>query len=243
MCDYDELVRKQPLLAKYSNEIPAKSDGSFHVQEFPEQTTLYEKGAAIKHINILLSGNCRAVDDRITGEFFVVEKKKPVSFIGVIEYLSNITTAYYRVETISDCIIASIPTAQFHIWLTADNFFFRKLCAEQMKNLYLQSLVRSEASYLSTKYILYRYILLELESGNPSYPDVFSINKTRLEMSNETGIPVKTINRTIVSFVQDGSVSIVRGKVVLSAQQYSRHEQLLNQYYQLSRNGRNVGII
>ena len=147
------------------------------MQEFPSQTTLYEKDAAIKHIYILLSGSCRTIDDRITGELFVVEKKNPVAFIGAIEYLSDITTAYYRVETISDCLIASIPAALFHIWLSSDNCFFRKLCSEQMKSLYLQSLIRSESSYLSTKYILYRYILMVLESDSPSLSERLLIRK------------------------------------------------------------------
>jgi len=241
MCCYSDLVKKQNKLLHYCMSFPAHLDGNFIVRHYPAQTTIFEKNEMLSHVGILLSGQYRAVEDRKNGEMLVVEHREPVAFLGALACLANETKTACRFETLTSCEIAFIKVQLFNDWLMSDPHFYRALSGDFLNKMYtfIHS-DRSELYFSSTKYLLFRYVLTKLEHDVDKTSRLFILNKTRSEISDETGLSVKTINRTIGKFVDDGAISIYRGKVIFSQTQYQHKNRFLEVYRQLSKNGRNV---
>ncbi len=240
MLCYQQLVEKQPAILAYSKSVPSDLDGHFSVRNIPAKSTILEKGSDIENIGILLSGTYRAVDEGKNGEQFVVEKREAVAFIGALACQAGAAKAACRYESITDCEIAFLQTEKFCKWLFGDAHFYKKLNTEYLRKLYsFLNDTWPELCYSSTKYTFYIYILegvtTEIVDGTP----VYILKKTRSEISDETGISVRTITRTVGKFVQDGAVSILHGKIYMSQSQYKKKNHFLEYYKQLYKNGRN----
>lgn len=236
--NYDELLKKQPLLQLYAAKVPDEIDGFFTIRSFPAHSTICCKGDFLSRVGILLKGSVRSLNEFENGFTYVIEKQMPVSFIGAIGCLANECKTSAKYESISECEIAFLSTGSFETWLKSDNQFLWAVSTDLANRLYEQ--VYREAAehlFLPTIYILFKYILSEAERTAvcPAFP--FVLAKPRRIISEELGIPLKTVNRTVASLVQDGAISITHGKISLTHSQYKSGPAYLDDYGRRSRNG------
>ena len=56
------------------------------------------------------------------------------------------------------------------------------------------------------------------------------IQKTRQELFEECGITVKTINRTIGKLKDDGVISLKKGKIAMTLEQYHLAQETIHHY-------------
>lgn len=54
--------------------------------------------------------------------------------------------------------------------------------------------------------------------------------KTREELCEETSVSVKTINRTLPKLKEDGVISIIKGKISISYEQYKLAKKMIKYY-------------
>lgn len=87
--------------------------------------------------------------------------------------------------------------------------------------------------------MLLKYLVRQAEERGIRTAERVILNKTRQQISEEVGLTVKTINRTLTQFVKDGVLSIERGKAAFTAGQYRRAHRELRVYMAQSRNGSN----
>lgn len=88
--------------------------------------------------------------------------------------------------------------------------------------------------FYSTKYVLLDYILGEYEKGGG---ETVIIRKTRQQICEEIGLSANTIDRRLSSFRREGLISMERGKVSVSFEQYCMGKETLNIYRAENRNG------
>jgi len=236
--NYHELLEKQPLLQLYATKVPDEIDNRFTVRSFPARSTICCKGDSLSRVGILLKGSVRSLNEFENGFTYVIEKRMPVSFIGAIGCLTKECKTSAKYESIGECEIAFLSTGSFESWLKSDIQFLWAVSTNLANRLHEQ--VYREAAehlFLPTIYILFKYILSEAERTAvcPAFP--FVLTKPRRLISEELGIPLKTINRTVASLVQDGAISITRGKISLTHGQYESGPAYLSDYSRRSRNG------
>ena len=163
----------------------------------------------------------------------MIEENSPISFVGEVALLAGASVTSVTIETVTPCKIAFLPVEIFDQWINADIVFLRKLSEHVARKLYCSSYNRGERQFYSTKYLLLKYIL-----GNADFRgDHWILNKTRQTICEEVGITVKTINRTLAHFQDEGLVSISKGKVVLSHKQRMDADSALSSLMKQSRNG------
>ncbi len=236
---FSDLLKKQPLLRAYATEVPQEIDGNFFVKKFPPQTTIICKDSDLTHVGILLSGCYRAIDEHKNGYIYVLERRKPVAFIGALACISYANKTSARFEAVKECEVAFIKASDFDFWMMHDPVFLRRVCCDYTKKFYqFFYSTGAELLYASTKYLLYKYFLSLISKTAYSASPICVLRKTRRDVSEENGIPLKTVNRTVAALVQDGAVSIVRGKVGLTLTQYRKASHYLEKYGQHSKNGR-----
>lgn len=77
-----------------------------------------------------------------------------------------------------------------------------------------------EKSYFIPLFILLEYLIQYAEKHQIFTKAFVSIPFTRQELSEELGICVKTLNRTIKKLKENNLINIVKGKIVLTSSQY-----------------------
>lgn len=234
---YAELLELSPGLREFTDSIPEELDGQFRLRTYPPHTLIHQKDSVLERIGILLRGTFRVVNEFENGSVFMIEMNEAVSFIGEVTLLAEASTTSVTIESVTDCLAAFLPVATFDQWLRQDIGLLRAVSRHVAAKLYCSSYSRGERLFHSTKYVLLKYLVRQAEAQGVRPDGRTVLNKTRQQISEEVGLTIKTINRTLTRFAGDGLVSIQRGKVALGAEQLQRARRELRVYMSQSRNG------
>lgn len=234
---FAELLEIAPGFSAYTDRIPEELDGRFVIRTHPAHSIVRQKDSRLETVGILLSGTFRVINELENGNVFMIEMNDAVSFVGEVALMAGASHTSVTIEAVTDCLVAYLTAAEFDSWLAQDARFLKALGSHVARKLYFSSYHRGERQFYSSKYILLRYILsgiscAELERGGTAV-----LRKTRQQISEEVGMTIKTINRTLNGFCESGWVSICRGKVVLDREQHSRASRELKALMMQSRNG------
>ncbi|MCF0262026.1 MAG: Crp/Fnr family transcriptional regulator [Sphaerochaetaceae bacterium] len=227
---FDELVAINPKLKEFCASIPAENDGKFTLKTINKGSVVHKKDSPLESVGILLTGTFRVVNELENGNVFMIERNSPISFVGEVTLVAGAKTTSVTIEATEDCQVAFTSVKNFSSWLDNDPIFLKNIASHIAKKLYISSYYSGERMFYSSKYVLLKYLI-------GSATQNARIEKTRREMSEETGISEKTVSRLIAKFEELNLVSLVRGKVSMSAQQLARAEELKEVYLSENRNG------
>ena len=234
---YSELLELAPGLGEFTRQIPEELDGGFQLRTYPAHTLIHQKDSSLERIGILLQGTFRVVNEFENGNVFMIEMNEAVSFIGEVTLLAGAATTSVTIETVTDCLVASLPVETFDEWLRRDIGLLRAVSRHVAAKLYCSSYSRGERLFYSAKYVVLKYLVRQAEEQGVRSAGQVVLSKTRRQISEEVGLTEKTINRTLAQLVKDGVLSIQRGKAAFSAEQYHRAQRELRVYMSQSRNG------
>ena len=234
---YGELLELAPGLRDFAEGIPEELDGQFQLRVYPAHTLIHQKDSPLERIGILLRGTFRVVNEFENGNVFMIEMNEAVSFIGEVTLLAEAATTSVTIETVTECLVASLPAEAFDAWLRQDIGLLRAVSRHVAAKLYCSSYSRGERLFHSAKYVLLKYLVRQAEEQGVRTAGEAVLNKTRRQISEEVGLTEKTVNRTLTQFGKDGLLSIRRGKAALTAEQYHRAQRELRVYMSQSRNG------
>lgn len=234
---YAELLELAPGLRDFTAQIPEDLDGGFQLKTCPAHTLIHQKDSPLERIGILLRGTFRVVSEFENGNVFMIEMNEAVSFIGEVTLLAEAAVTSVTIETVTDCLVASLPAETFDAWLRRDIGLLRAVSRHVAAKLYCSSYNRGERLFYSAKYVLLKYLVRQAEDQGVRTTGQAVVGKTRRQISEEVGLTEKTINRTLSQLVKDGVLSIRRGKAAFSAGQYRRAQRELRVYMSQSRNG------
>lgn len=234
---YAELLELAPELRDFSAGMPKELDGQFLLRTYPAHTLIHQKDSPLERIGILLRGTFRVVNEFENGNVFMIEVNEAVSFIGEVTLLAGAATTSVTIETVTDCLVASLPAEAFDAWLQRDIGLLRAVSRHVAAKLYCSSYSRGERLFHSAKYVLLKYLVRQAEEQGIRTAGKVVLTKTRRQISEEVGLTEKTINRTLTQFARDGVLSIQRGKAAFSAEQYRRAQRELRVYMSQSKNG------
>lgn len=237
---YDELLELAPGLRDFAGRMPEELDGGFQLRTYPARTLIHQKDSPLERIGILLRGTFRVVNEFENGNVFMIETNEAVSFIGEVTLLAEAATTSVTIETVTECLVASLPAETFDAWLRQDIGLLRAVSRHVAAKLYCSSYNRGERLFYSAKYVLLKYLVRQAEEQGVRSAGEAVVSKTRREISEEVGLTEKTVNRTLAQLVKDGVLSIRRGKAAFVAGQYHRARRELRVYMSQSKNGSGV---
>lgn len=234
---YEELLALAPALREYTASIPEGLDGQFVLRTYGPHELIHQKDTPLDRIGILLKGTFRVVNEFENGNVFMIELNDAISFTGEVTLLAGAATTSVTIETVTECVLAFLPVEVFDAWLRSDIALLRAVSQHVASKLYCSSYSRGERLFYSAKYVLLKYLTQQAQNGGIRAADRVVIRKTRQEIGEEVGMTVKTINRILARFCQDGLLSMDRGKVSMESAQYQAALRELKVYISESRNG------
>ena len=233
-----DLVELNPDFEKFIANIPEKIENNFNLVHKKKHSIIHQQDEYLKSMGFVLKGKIKITSELDNGSIFLIEENEAICFISEVAFLSGHTTSSVTIECLTDCTIAYISREDFHYWIDNDINFLKIMCADVAEKLYYSSYNKGEYFFYPTKYTLLKYIKKHIDSAtnNNTFTSV-KINKTRQQISEELGIPLKTLNRLIYSFRDLKIINITKGKIEITSEQYNDFPSHLDRFKQQNKNG------
>lgn len=227
---FEELLKLVPELYEYTKYMPKYIKNKFTLKRFAPKTIIHQKDDVLKSFGIVCQGQHRVINEFENGNIFMIEKNSAISFIGEVTLLAGHTSSSVTIETLTECLVMFISISDFENWIKQDIHFLKILSQSVSRKLYSVSYSRGERQYYSVRYLVLKYLLKQSESLFKSGDNLVMLRQTRQQMSEELGLTIKTLNRTITGLKEDGIINTHKGKITISSLQLIKAEKAASKY-------------
>lgn len=199
---------------------------SITMEEMPAGTVFIREGESADTIYFIGSGAIKATDYRIFGisyDFMMILNR--VYAYGGMEVIMGLDKYRTTMQTVNRCLVLKIPRAQFERWLATDIVALKneaRLVAE-----YLHEETRNSRAFLFLQGS--DRVALLLVNRYEKYADggILRMRGSRKELSDSTGLCLKTINRSMKKFCDEKMVTQEGRDLTINYQQYLKLKQIV----------------
>ena len=208
-------------LEKYFATAPLWLLESISVEEMKKGTIFIREGEPADTIYFIGSGAIKATDYRIFGisyDFMTIRDK--VYAYGGLEVIMDLPKYRTTLQTVTKCTVIKIPRVQFERWLSTDIVALKNesmLVAE-----YLHEEARNSRAFLFLQGSDRLALLLINRYEKYAQNGVYRLKGNRKELSDSTGLCLKTINRSIKKFCDTEMVTQDGRDLIINEEQYSK---------------------
>lgn len=214
-----EDTRKQ--FEKYFATAPLWLLESISVEEMKKGTIFIREGEPADTIYFIGSGAIKATDYRIFGisyDFMTIRDK--VYAYGGLEVIMDLPKYRTTLQAVTKCTVIKIPRVQFERWLSTDIVALKNesmLVAE-----YLHEEARNSRAFLFLQGSDRLALLLINRYEKYAQDGIYRTKGNRKELSDSSGLCLKTINRSIKKFCDTDMVTQDGRELVINPEQYSK---------------------
>lgn len=220
-----ELEEKYPKLKEYTRFMPKDIRPRCTVRTHPAGTIIHQKDIPLTCFGIIVSGENRVINEMENGNIYMIERNQPITFIGEVTILAKQPHPSVTIEAVTDNVIAYFSRKDAERWLSEDLNFLRLVSSHVAFKLYRSSSNSGTKLFYPPAFLLLDYIAKHGQALHiEDQPDGFfyKINLTRQQLQDETSINVKTLNRTIRQLKEEGFISLEKGKICYSKENYKK---------------------
>lgn len=196
------------------------------MKQYQRDTIFIKEQTAAEQIYILLEGTVEALEHRILGNKYNYMRFQAIEVFGSMETLLELDYYMTTLMTVSNCTFLIMSRAQYRQWIEKDNNALRM--ETKSMGRYLLEQARKERLFL----FLYgrdrlflilsdEYKYLHDDKGN------YVTHRTHLELSESSGLSVRTINRALQSMRDEGYIQYFRGEIRIDESQYRKMKAYL----------------
>lgn len=199
---------------------------TFSVEELEEGTIFVQEGEPADMIYFIGKGLIKATDYRIYGinyDFMFFDK---VYAFGGMEVIINLDRYQTTLQTATRCTVLKIPKEGFKKWLESDIIALQQ--ESRLMGEYLLEQARDSRMLLFLQgadrvaFLLMKRYRKYAENG------VLKMKGDRQELSDFTGLCVKTITRAIKKFRENGMISTQGSYIMVNREQYRQMEEMIS---------------
>lgn len=218
--------KKQKEIEAYFADAPRWLIDSFRVIKIEKNFTFIRENEPVTSIYIVIKGIVRAADYRVYGIVYDFMRVESLEAMGGMELVLDLPVYRATIQTVTSCIVIKIPKEAYERWLNTDI----KALKREAKTVgrYLMETDRKSRSYLflqgSDRLALY---LLDLYKKY-AQEDIFVVSRTRQELSEMTGLCVRTVNRAIKKFYENGWITKQGNKFSINKKQYEQMNEVIS---------------
>ena len=219
-----ELEQKVPELTAYTGSMPEEIRSRCTIRIHPAGSLIHQKDTTLKYFGIVAQGENRVINELENGNVYMIERNKAIDFIGEVTLLADLPKTSVTIEAVTDNVVAYVSLKDAKRWLREDMNILRLAARHTARKLYRSSYNNGAKLFYPPDFLLLDYLIKYGSQQETGRPDAFpmTINRTRQMLQEETGINVKTLNRVIRQLKEEGGVSLCKGKITLSQDQYQR---------------------
>lgn len=218
--------KKYKELEEYFDGAPKWLIDSFQIVKLEKEYTFITENEPVKYIYLVLKGMIRAADYRIYGIVYDFMRVDKLEAMGGMEIVLDLPTYRATIQTVTPCTVIKIPKEIYEKWLNTDIKALKR--EAKIVGRYLLETDRKSRSYLFLQgadrlalYLLDAYKKYEGE-------DKFVVSSTRAELSEMTGLCVRTINRSIKKFYENGWITKEGNKFSINKKQYDQMNEKIS---------------
>ena len=228
----EDLLKEVPELNNYLKNMPPELRHRCTIRVYPPGTIIHQKDFKLEHFGIIAKGEHRVINEFENGNVYMIEKNEPIAFVGEVTILAGKEKTSVTIETLTETTVIYFSRKDFEHWIEAGIHFLRLVAQKVAYKLYRSSYNRGARLFYPPHFILLDYILKQAASMQVESCTSGSviIRKTRQELYEECGITVKTLNRTIRKLADDGMISLVKGKISMTPEQYRLGLERIHHY-------------
>lgn len=212
-------------LEDYFSEAPLWLMQSFQIQNLEKGTIFIREQEEVTMVYILVKGIVKAVDHRVLGIAYDYMRFYPIKVFGTMEILLDRKIYETTLCTVTKCTMLAISLKKFEEWVRSDKHVLL-LEIKTMGN-YLLEQAKKERIFLflqgEDRMILLFKRLYEQNNEN----DNCALHITRQELSESSGLCVKTINRSVKSMEEKGYITKKGYTIEISGIQYLKMKEYI----------------
>lgn len=213
-------TEKRRQIEEYFITAPVWLMESFKIEHMDAGQVFVRENAKVDKVYIIVKGQIKATDYRVLGVAYDFMKFDGTYAMGGMEALMELNHYKTTLETITPCTMISIPYDKYKIWLETD---IKALAREaKIVTSYLTEEARQGRIFLflegmqRLQYLLLKYY----EAGNVD--GICELSCTRQSLAEESGLCVKTINRSIRKLQEDGFIGKRGSHITIDEKQYRK---------------------
>lgn len=222
--DVEKKRRKE--IENYFISAPVWLMDSFNVIHLDKGEIFVKENAPADTIYIVGSGKIKATDFRVFGLIYDFMEFEGVYGMGGMEVVMDEEVYRTTLSTVTPCTMITIPRAKFDKWLRTDI----KALKQEAKAIgqYLLEQGRKERTFLFLQGSDRLCMLLVQKYRQLSKDGVLVLSITRQDLSEKTGLCVKTINRAVKKLTEEGMISRQGNKIVMNREQYKKMDAMIS---------------
>ncbi|MDO5425118.1 MAG: Crp/Fnr family transcriptional regulator [Eubacteriales bacterium] len=219
-------AKRRNQFEEYFRSAPQWLLDSFQVLKMEKDTVFIKENTPVDTIYFVGKGMVKAVDYRIYGIAFDFMQFDGVYAFGGMEVIMDEPLYRTTLQTVTPCIMVKIPKKTYAKWLDTD---IRALKIEA-KNVacYLLEEGRNDRAYLFLQgadrlalFLVDTYLKYQVNG-------VLLVNSTRQELADSSGLCVKTVNRAVKKFEENGWITRKGSKFTMNQEQYGKMNAMVS---------------
>lgn len=220
----DKLDKKQrEQIEDYFSTAPNWLVDSIQIQKMDAKITFVRENTPVDNIFFIARGTIKAIDYRIFGISYDFMRLKGTYAMGGMEVVMDLPTYRTTLETVSPCTMIKIPQPVFRKWLDTDIKALKQE-ARAMREYLLEETRNGRALLFLQGADRLSMIFIQLYE-NRAREGVLEIRSTRQELSEQSGLSVKTINRAVKKFEEENLIGRRGNRILINQKQYQRMKE------------------
>ena len=226
----DDLLKKIPDLEYYVKNMPPDIRQRAMIKNFPPNYIIHQKNDPIKAFGILCSGAIRIIYEFENGNIFTLQSDEAISFIGEVVIMAGSPYGSAAVETTTESTVLFISRSDFEAWASQDIHILGLVSKKIAEKLYRSAFELGAKRFYSPSFLLLDFLMNYGRNKSVTESKPLVVSKTRHELHEELGMNTKTLDRTIKKLSDEQVISVIKGKITLSRQQYLNLSLIINDY-------------
>ena len=226
---------RQEQFETYFRSAPLWLMEMFQVVELKGGDVFIREGDPADTIFFVGQGVIEATDYRVLGTLYDYMRFDKLYAFGGMEFIMELDSYMTTLRAVTDCTLVKLHRPQFEKWMYADMQALRyeaKLVCE-----YLNKEARHNRVLLFLEGADRLALLLVGRYEQYSTDGVLLLRESRQRLANESGLCVKSVNRSIKKFADSGLISKEGSRITVSREQYEGLRALLSQKLHLDSDG------
>lgn len=211
----------------YFKNVPLWLIDSFSIEKMEKGRTFIKEGNPVDAVYFVGDGVIKATDYRVYGIKFDFILFTDVYAYGGMEVIMKLDKYQTSLQTVTDCTMLKIPKAQFAKWLRTDIEALQyeaKLMGE-----YLLEQARSVRAFLFLQGADRLAMLFTNRYKQFAVDGMLKVENDRQELSDFTGLSVKTITRSVQKLEKEGLISRQGNRITVNKEQYQQMKDVLSE--------------
>lgn len=219
--DVDSLCLQFSAAEEFLHQLPAEVFQTAQLIQLPAGSTVVGRYDRVEYAYFVLRGDLFVCNETQDGKISTWLTMQAPTIVSDLEILSEGEQYVANVIAASDCQLLRVPRAEFSAQLHRSNDFLWFVAGIVAKKTAMLCQNHSCAAFCSSLERTALFLLQYCARWPCAADGETVVHRTRPLIASEVGVSQKTLDRCLVRLREMDCLSIVRGKVHITAKQYA----------------------